>query len=146
MKRCILALLAFSMLLQTVRAQENNSNLWEDKNFEGLEWRSIGPALMAGRIADIAIHPQDESIWYVAVGSGGVWKTMNSGVTWEPIFDDQSVFSTGCVTIDPGNPSVMWVGTGEKVAPQVELLELAETIKGAIWERMKSTLLQVGFV
>jgi len=70
---------------------------------------------MSGRIADIAIHPQNESIWYVAVGSGGVWKTTNSGNTWTPIFDNESCYSTGCITIDPNNPSVIWLGTGENV-------------------------------
>jgi len=68
---------------------------------------------MSGRIADIAIHPNDDNIWYVAVASGGVWKTNNAGITWKPLFDDQSVFSTGCVTIDPHSPSTVWVGTGE---------------------------------
>jgi len=81
----------------------------------GLELRAIGPALMSGRIADIAIHPSDQSTWYVAVGSGGVFKTTNRGTTWTPIFDDQDSYSIGCVTLDPGNPSVVWVGTGENV-------------------------------
>ncbi|MBO0323213.1 glycosyl hydrolase [Muricauda sp. CAU 1633] len=83
--------------------------------YAGLEFRNIGPALTSGRIADIAIHPANESIWYVAVGSGGVWKTTNAGVTWSPIFDGQSSYSIGCVTIDPNNPSTIWVGTGENV-------------------------------
>ena len=81
----------------------------------GLELRSIGPALMSGRIADVALHPDDPSLWYVAVGSGGVWKTVNAGTTWQPIFDDQSVYSIGCVTVDPSNPHAVWVGTGENV-------------------------------
>ena len=88
---------------------------FSDQNFAGLKLRSVGPALMSGRIADIAIHPNDFSIWYVAVGSGGVWKTTNSGTTWEPIFDKQSSYSIGCVTIDPNNPHTVWVGTGENV-------------------------------
>ena len=67
---------------------------------------------MSGRISDIAIHPEDENTWYLAVGSGNVWKTVNSGVTWDPIFDDQGSYSIGCVTIDPNNPHVVWVGTG----------------------------------
>ncbi len=70
---------------------------------------------MSGRIADLAIHPENENIWYVAVASGGVWKTVNAGVTFKPIFDDQSVYSTGCITIDPNNPNVVWIGTGENV-------------------------------
>ncbi|PWB78095.1 MAG: glycosyl hydrolase [Holophagae bacterium] len=81
----------------------------------GLELRSIGPALMSGRIADIAIDPTDQSTWYVAVGSGGVWKTNNRGTTWTPIFDHEGSYSIGCVALDPGNPSVVWVGTGENI-------------------------------
>jgi len=83
--------------------------------FSGFEIRNIGPALKSGRIADIAIHPDNNNIWYVAVGSGGVWKTVNSGTTWSPIFDGQKVYSIVCVTIDPNNPHTVWVGTGENV-------------------------------
>jgi photosystem II stability/assembly factor-like uncharacterized protein len=86
-----------------------------EKTFEGLKFRSLGPALTSGRIADIAIHPKNENIWYVAVGSGGVWKTVNSGTTWTPIFDKQKSYSIGCITIDPNNPHTIWVGTGENV-------------------------------
>ncbi|NNE46107.1 MAG: glycosyl hydrolase [Rhodothermales bacterium] len=96
-------------------AQEAGESQSTDTLFSGLELRGIGPALMAGRIADIAINPQDERQWYVAVGSGGVWKTDNNGLTWDPIFDDQASYSIGCVTIDPSNPSTIWVGTGENV-------------------------------
>jgi photosystem II stability/assembly factor-like uncharacterized protein len=81
----------------------------------GFKFRSIGPALMSGRIADIAIHPENSHTWYVAVGSGGVWKTENAGTTWNPIFDNQGSYSIGCITIDPTNPHVIWVGTGENV-------------------------------
>jgi photosystem II stability/assembly factor-like uncharacterized protein len=83
--------------------------------FKGIELRGIGPALMSGRIADIAIHPSDVNTWYVAVGSGGVWKTTNAGTTWTSIFDDQSSYSIGCVVLDPANPHVVWVGSGENV-------------------------------
>ncbi len=82
----------------------------------GLKMRSIGPALMGGRIADIAIHPERSSTWYVAVGSGGVWKTTNAGITWTPVFDSEASYSIGDVTIDPNNPDVIWVGTGENVS------------------------------
>ena len=83
------------------------------ETFSGLKFRSIGPALMSGRISDIAIDPTNRSTWYVAVGSGGVWKTTNAGITWTPIFDNESSYSIGCVTLDPKNPLVVWVGTGE---------------------------------
>ena len=54
-------------------------------------------------------------IWYVTVGSGNVWKTVNAGVTWTPIFDDQNSYSIGCVTLDPNNPNTVWIGTGENL-------------------------------
>ena len=84
--------------------------------FAGLELRAIGPAFMSGRIADIAVDPENTSTWYVAVGSGGVWKTTNAGTTWTPIFEDQAVYSIGCLTLDPRNHNTVWVGTGENVA------------------------------
>ncbi len=83
---------------------------------KGLKMRSIGPAMMGGRIADIAIHPDRENQWFVAVGSGGVWRTDNAGTTWTPIFDKQGSYSIGDVTVDPNNPDVVWVGTGENVS------------------------------
>ena len=82
----------------------------------GLALRGIGPALMGGRIADIAIHPTDPTTWYLAVGSGGVWKTTNAGISWTPIFDDQPSYSIGDVAIDPSDPDIVWVGTGENVS------------------------------
>ena len=85
-------------------------------NLAALKFRSIGPALMSGRIADIAIDPKNPNLWYVAVGSGGVWKTNNAGTTWDPIFDKYASYSIGCVTIDPNNNNHIWVGTGENVA------------------------------
>lgn len=85
------------------------------ETFSGLSFRNIGPAFTSGRIADIAIHPENENVWYVAVGSGGVWKTTNSGTTWDPVFDKESTYSIGCVTIDPNNHHTIWVGTGENV-------------------------------
>ncbi len=83
--------------------------------YSGLKFRSIGPALMSGRIADVVIHPTNENTWYVAVASGGVWKTENAGTTWKSIFDGQVSYSIGCVTLDPQNPEIVWVGTGENV-------------------------------
>ena len=87
----------------------------EQSLYSGLKFRSIGPAFMSGRIADIAINPDNENEWYVAVGSGGVWKTSNSGTTWEPLTDNQSFYSTGSITIDPNNTNTIWLGTGENV-------------------------------
>ncbi|MCB1577863.1 MAG: hypothetical protein KDI81_11170, partial [Xanthomonadales bacterium] len=81
--------------------------------FAGLALRGIGPAMISGRIADLAVNPKDKSVWYVAAATGGLWKTTNAGTTWNPIFDDQGSYSLGCVTLDPNNPLVVWVGSGE---------------------------------
>ena len=86
------------------------------KAANGLEIRGIGPALMGGRIADIAVSPTHPSTWYVAAGSGNLWKTINSGITWQPVFDKQASYSIGTVAIDPNHPETVWVGTGENVS------------------------------
>ncbi len=113
-----LLLVIFTLSVNTKVSAQKTQNTAEgaaNENFQGFKFRSIGPALMSGRIADIAIHPDNNNIWYVAVGSGGVWKTENSGTTWDPIFDSQGTYSIGCVTIDPSNSERIWVGTGENV-------------------------------
>jgi len=113
-------MLAFLLLLpieansQRKRNQRDNSNT-EKVSLNAFKLRNVGPAFLSGRIADIAIHPDNENVWYVAVGSGGVWMTENAGTTWKPIFDNQPVYSTGSITIDPSNPSIIWVGSGENV-------------------------------
>jgi len=81
-----------------------------------IKWRSVGPALMSGRIADIAIDPENPNVWYIAAGSGGVWKTNNAGTTFTPIFDNYGSYSIGCVTVDPSQNNIVWVGTGENVS------------------------------
>ena len=81
-----------------------------------LPFRAVGPHLMSGRLSDIAVHPTAPGVWYVAAGSGGVWKTTNAGTTWTAIFEDQPSYSIGEITLDPTNPEVVWVGTGENVS------------------------------
>ncbi len=81
--------------------------------FSALKFRSIGPAMTSGRIADFAVNPDNHSEYYVAAASGGVWKTTNHGVTFQPIFDGQGSYSIGCVSLDPSNSNTVWVGSGE---------------------------------
>ena len=97
-------------------AEEATEPGFNEATFKGLEMRSIGPAFMSGRIADIVIDPTDQSTWYVGVGSGGVWKTDNAGTTWTPVFDNEGSYSIGCITLDPNDPGTVWVGTGENVS------------------------------
>jgi photosystem II stability/assembly factor-like uncharacterized protein len=89
---------------------------WNADTWAGLELRSIGPAVTSGRVVDIAVDPKDKGRWFVASASGGVWKTENAGISWKPVFDGEGSYSIGCVTIDPRNSNVVWVGTGENNA------------------------------
>ncbi|CAN5267831.1 hypothetical protein BH20ACI1_BH20ACI1_06100 [soil metagenome] len=84
--------------------------------FSGLKFRSIGPAVTSGRVSGFAVDPNDRTKYYVAVASGGVWKTVNAGTTWTPVFDTQGSYSIGAVALDPNNSAVVWVGTGENNA------------------------------
>lgn len=97
-------------------AAQKKFNPMSESTFAGMKFRNIGPAFMSGRVSDIAIHPDDDNVWYVAIGSGGIMKTTNAGTTWTPIFDNQNVYSIGCITIDPHNPHTIWVGSGENVS------------------------------
>jgi photosystem II stability/assembly factor-like uncharacterized protein len=80
---------------------------------KNLRFRELGPAIMGGRIDDLAVVESDPRVVYVGTASAGIWKTINAGTTWEPIFDNESVSSIGDVTLAPSDPSIVWVGTGE---------------------------------
>lgn len=105
MKNCIL--LFTVCLFFHVRAQEKMPSL------QALKLRNIGPATHSGRISDIAVHPSKPFEYYLAIASGGVWKTTNAGNTFSPVFDQEGSYSIGCVCISPHNPNEVWVGTGE---------------------------------
>ncbi len=81
--------------------------------FAGLKARSIGPASMSGRISDVAAVYANPDVIYVGTATSGVWKSENGGITWQPIFDDQSTSSIGAIAINQKNPNIIWVGTGE---------------------------------
>ena len=80
--------------------------------FKTLKWRCIGP-FRGGRVTTVAGVPGEQLVYYFGATGGGVWKTTNNGITFKPIFDHQGSYSIGCVTIDPNNHNVVWVGTGE---------------------------------
>jgi photosystem II stability/assembly factor-like uncharacterized protein len=121
----ILFLLGFIICLNPATAQKKkNANKDAAKDslkketglsstFAGLSFRSIGPAWASGRISDFAVNPENHSEIYVGVSAGNIWKTTNNGTTWTPVFDKFGAYSIGCLKMDPLNPSVIWVGTGE---------------------------------
>ena len=115
MKKYILliALIIFSSNAYSQKKKKEKNNPLDETSVSALKWREVGPALTSGRISDLAVNPENPFEYYVAVASGGVWKTSNWGVDYKPIFDSQSSYSIGCITIDPNNPNIVWVGTGE---------------------------------
>lgn len=103
--RYLVLSIIFLMTFFTVQSQ--------DVETPGLTFRCVGPALTSGRIIDIAVNPDNPHEYYAAAASGGVWKTINNGTTFTPIFDGEASYSIGCVTIDPSNHNTVWVGSGE---------------------------------
>jgi hypothetical protein len=79
---------------------------------KALTFRNLGPTLNPGRVVDVEIDPKNPNVWYVAAAFGGVWKTINRGITFEPIFNDYG-FTTCCVVVDPKDSNIVWVGSGE---------------------------------
>lgn len=79
----------------------------------GIPLRALGPGLVTGRIADIKIDPKNPSTWYIATAFGGLWKTVNRGASFTPLFDEQSTHNMCCIEIDPRNSDILWLGTGE---------------------------------
>ncbi len=121
MNKKIFTLLTFLSVSSFTYAQKKNTenkppdkSLTENEStYSALSWRGIGPAVTSGRISDIAVHPKNPNIWFIAAASGGVFKTTNSGTTFEPVFDNAGVYSVGCLAIDSNNPNIVWVGSGE---------------------------------
>src|SRR5205809_971175 len=102
------------LLLLLIAQQQTPAVRVDSETISGLGARNIGSADMSGRIAALdAVHEGDRLTIYVGAASGGVWKSSNGGTTFKPVFDKQAVQSIGAVTIDPKNPKVIWVGTGE---------------------------------
>lgn len=116
----ILLLLGFCIAISTTFAQKEKkdketviTDTIKPGDVSGLQFRSIGPALTSGRIADFAVNPDNHSEYFVGVASGHIWKTTNNGNTFEPVFDDYGAYSIGCLAMDPNDSHVIWAGTGE---------------------------------
>ncbi|HUR10643.1 MAG TPA: hypothetical protein VM012_04705, partial [Flavitalea sp.] len=110
-----------------------------DQIFRNWKPRAIGPSGMSGRITAIDALTSDANTVYIGSASGGVWKTVNGGAAWNPVFDEQPILNIGSVAIQQDNPSVVWVGTGE--GNPRNSLNLGEGIfksmdAGKSWKRM----------
>jgi photosystem II stability/assembly factor-like uncharacterized protein len=109
-----------SFLAENYTRAELRLNWWKDHQalketsiFKKLKWRSVGPWVMSGRITDVAVPKENHFIIYACAASGGVWKTINNGTTWEPIFDNESTLTIGDIAVADSEPNIIWVGTGE---------------------------------
>ena len=111
----LMMILALAAGIRARQAPESSAALSADA-LKGLALRSIGPALATGRIQDVEIDPKNPNVWYVATAFGGLWKTVNRGITFTPIFDDGGSFTLCCVVVDPKNSNVVWLGTGENTS------------------------------
>jgi len=100
--------LALSPALPGSGAAQDSADL-----FAAMRGRSIGPAGMSGRVAAVDVDPSDRSRIFVGAATGGVWRSLDGGITWDPVFDDQPVLGIGAVAVSPANPDLIWVGTGE---------------------------------
>ncbi|HXW75998.1 MAG TPA: hypothetical protein VEJ20_01160, partial [Candidatus Eremiobacteraceae bacterium] len=104
-----------------------------------MKWRELGPAASGGRVAAVAGSATDPYLYYLGAADGGVWKSDNGGITWDPVFDDQDVQSIGAVTIAPSDDQTVWVGTGE-ANPRNDVLEgdgiYKSTDGGKSWTKM----------
>lgn len=98
------------------RASTESDSSRKSNPASAIHFRAIGPAFFSGRISDIAVDPRNKTTWYVGTASGGLWKTTNAGTTWTPIFDKEKSYSIGVVVVDPKDPNIVWVGTGENNA------------------------------
>ncbi|MFC1782445.1 hypothetical protein ACFL02_02540 [Planctomycetota bacterium] len=96
-----------------MQAWEQHVKLENESIFKHLEWRAVGPTQQGGRIEAIAVAPDNHNTIYVGPGSGNIWKTVNNGLTWEAIFENESTFTIGDIAISSSNPDIVWVGTGE---------------------------------
>jgi photosystem II stability/assembly factor-like uncharacterized protein len=93
--------------------EKKPSDPMSSPTFNGLKLRSIGPAFTSGRVSGFAVDPSNPARYFVGAASGGVWKTINNGTTWTPVFDKEGSYSIGAIALDPKNPLTVWVGTGE---------------------------------
>ncbi len=118
---------------------EQHQRMRRESPYRELRWRAIGPRKQGGRIESIARPPGNTAVMYVGVGSGGIWKTKNNGITWKPVFQHESTCAIGDIAVARSNPQVVWVGTGEVLMARSALAGTGvfkSTDGGDTWKNM----------
>ena len=156
MRKLIISLLSLSVFLMTpfittfaqeggfgaefrLKSWELHKKMEEISPFRDLVWRAAGPEQQSSRVESIAIHPDYPNTIYMGFGSGNLWKSINNGTTWDPIFEDEATFAIGCVSIAPSDPEIIWVGTGEVLMARSSYSGLGaykSTDGGKTWKNM----------
>ena len=124
------------------RAWAQHQEMERASPFRDVAWRAVGPRMQGGRIEAIAVAPGRTSTIYAGAGVGGVWKSINNGTTWTPIFDREATTSIGSIAVAPSDPNVVWVGTGEVLMARSSYAGFGvykSTDAGATWTNMGLT-------
>src|SRR3954471_12065668 len=112
-KSCLVSCVCLFLSTGLASAQFTDKSDLDSHLFNALPPRCIGPAVMSGRVTDLAVVEKKPSTFYVASASGGLWKTVNNGPTFTPLFDREATVSLGAVAVSQSQPDIVWVGTGE---------------------------------
>ena len=131
--------MAFMVAAGLFAQQAPSNDRLNATTFQGLELRSIGPTLTTGRVADFDVDPKNPNVYYVASAAGGVWKSVNRGVTWTPTFDTYGSFNLCCIKVDPRNSNIVWLATGENSNPRSSMYGdgvYKSTDAGMTWTRV----------
>ena len=122
-----------------LKSWEKHRQMMKNSPYRHLRWRAAGPEQQGGRVETIAIHPGQPNTIYTGFGSGNLWKSINNGTTWEPIFDNEATFAIGCLAITPSDPDILWAGTGEVLMARSSYAGLGvykSTDGGKTWNNM----------
>src|SRR5438045_8271140 len=108
-RRFSLTLAALTLL---VSASAASAQTLDSATVSGFKWRTVGPGNFMGRLSDVVGIPGPSKTLFVAAAGGGIWKSMNNGVTWRPVFDDKNIIAMGMLAIAPTDTNTIWAGTG----------------------------------
>ena len=138
MKRQTSLLIAAMAMAAAALPSGQGQDRFSEEALKGIQIRGIGPGLATGRVVDVEIDPKNPNVWYVASAFGGLWKTENRGITFNPIFDD-GPFTLCCVVVDPKDSDVVWLGSGENNSQRSAHFGdgvYKSTDAGKTWKRM----------